>query len=238
MSQTSTRLIKAGLAAIHYSGVARALGPAARGMGALLMLHHVRPKSAEDFAPNRILEITPEFLETAIIEVRRAGFDIVSMDEAHARMSGAVKADRPFVCFTFDDGYRDNRDYALPVMHKHNAPFTVYVASAFADGKGFLWWLVLERVVAARKFLSIEINGRSETFRCTSAREKTAAFDRIYWWLRGLPENETRAIVAQLADDLGSVHAPHERRGHRGLSGRAPRGRDRQPAARRSPPKT
>ncbi len=203
MSQISTRLIKTTLAAIHYSGVGRALAPAARGVGALLMLHHVRPRSADGFASNRILEITPEFLETTIIEVRKAGFDIVSMDEAHARMTGAVKAARPFVCFTFDDGYRDNRDHALPIMRKHNAPFTVYVASEFADGEGFLWWIVLERVVAKRQFLSVQIAGVTEAFRCTSDREKAAAFDRIYWGLRALPENETRAIVAQLADESG-----------------------------------
>lgn len=203
MIKSATPLLKASLAAIHYSGIGTALSGAARGAGALLMLHHVRPRAPEGFAPNRILEITPEFLETAIVEVRRAGFDTVSLDEAHARMTGAQKATRPFVCFTFDDGYRDNRDYAMPVLKRHNVPLTVYAAADFADGKGFLWWIVLERVVAQRQFISLDIGGTTETFRCTSVREKSAAFDRIYWRLRTMSELDARSIVARLADESG-----------------------------------
>ena len=55
---------------------------------------------------------------------------------------------RRFACFTFDDGYRDNRDFALPVMREFGAPLTVYVASDFAEGTGKLWWIALEKVIA------------------------------------------------------------------------------------------
>jgi peptidoglycan/xylan/chitin deacetylase (PgdA/CDA1 family) len=203
MSNTSATLIKAALATIHYTGAGRALGPLTGSRGAVLMLHHVRPQSERAFQPNRILEITPEFLETSIRIVREAGFDIVSLDEARARMSGEQNAGRPFVCFTFDDGYRDNRDHALPIMKRHRAPFAVYVASDFADGRGFLWWLVLEEVVAARTWINIALGRDMQMLRCASVNEKYATFDRVYWHLRSLPEREARAVVARLADESG-----------------------------------
>ena len=206
MSQTSTRILKAGLSALHYTGAARMLAPAARGLGAVFMLHHVTPEQPAGFAPNRLLQITPEFLETVIGEVGREGFDIVSLDEAHARAAGQTRAHRPFACFTFDDGYRDNRDHAYPILKRHGVPFTVYVASDFADGRGFLWWLVLEQVIACRKFISIGIEGRSAALRCVSDAEKTAAFERIYWWLRKLPEAIARTVVATLAEESGIDH--------------------------------
>lgn len=199
MSQTSTRLLKAGLSALHYSGAARMLAGSSRGMGAIFMLHHVRPEQPTGFAPTRLLEITPEFLETVIGEVRREGFDIISLDEAHARIAGKTPARRPFACFTFDDGYRDNRDHAYPVLKRHGVPFTIYVANDFADGQGFLWWLVLEQVIACRQSVSLDIDGRTQTFRCDSDAQKTATFERIYWWLRKLPESAARAVVAALA---------------------------------------
>jgi peptidoglycan/xylan/chitin deacetylase (PgdA/CDA1 family) len=36
---------------------------------------------------------------------------------------------RPLVCITFDDGYRDNYDYATPVLLKHRLPATFFVST-------------------------------------------------------------------------------------------------------------
>ena len=69
-------------------------------------------------------------------------------DEVHQRLV-AGNFSRRFACFTFDDGYRDNRDFALSVMREFEAPFTVYVASDFAQGTGRLWWVALEMAVAS-----------------------------------------------------------------------------------------
>ncbi len=203
MSKTSTRLLKSTLSVLHYSGAARLLAPATRGCGAVLMLHHVSRDEPAAFAPNRILTITPDFLEAVAIEIRRAGFDAVSMDEAKARLTGEVASNRPFVCFTFDDGYRDNRDHALPILKRHGVPMTIYATSDFAAQKGFLWWLVLERIVAKRQRLAVALGSGLETFRCGSAAEKTSAFERIYWWLRSLPEAQARGVVADLANESG-----------------------------------
>lgn len=209
MSQITTIAFKAGLAALQYSGAARLTRPYTGGAGAILMLHHVLPQKPAGFAPNRLLQITPDFLDNVICEVRRQGYDTVSLSEARARMTGEVKASRPFVSFTFDDGYRDNRDHALPVLKRHDVPLTVYVASDFADHRGFLWWAVLERVVARRQFIAAELGGRLETFRCTTDTGKQAAFCRIYWHLRRMRETEARGLVARLAAETGiDPHAP------------------------------
>ncbi len=209
MTQITTLAFKAGLAALQYSGAARLMRPFTGGAGAILMLHHVLPQKPAGFAPNQLLQITPDFLDSVIREVRRQGYDTVSLSEARARMTGEVKATRPFVSFTFDDGYRDNRDHALPVLKRHGVPMTVYVASDFADHRGFLWWTVLERVIARRQFIALELAGGLQTFRCTDDAGKQAAFDRIYRHLRRMRETEARALVARLAAETGiDPHAP------------------------------
>ena len=110
---------------------------------------------------------------------------------------------RPFACFTFDDGYRDNRDYALPIFKKYNVPFTIYVPSAFADGTGDLWWLTLEHAIARATEVRLIVDGERKVYRTVSTDEKELAFDHIYWWLRSLPERAARAIVAEVAAAAG-----------------------------------
>lgn len=197
MSRRSTKLLKAVLSTLHYTGADSVIAPFTRGIGAILMLHHVRPDRPDSFEPNRILKVTPDFLEQAIRQVRVSGFEIVSLDEAHFRLiEGQHK--KPFVCFTFDDGYRDNLEYAYPIFKRLNLPFTVYVPTDYADGRGDLWWLALEKVIVKAPALDVKIDGVTRRLRCGTPAEKDAAFHAIYWWLRSIDEGDARAFVRDL----------------------------------------
>lgn len=203
MTRPSTKLLKAILDLMHYSGASRLLAPITRGKGIIFTLHHVTPEAPEAFEPNRILKVTPAFLEGVVREVRRQGFEIVSLDEAHRRMAAPVPGEAPFAAFTFDDGYRDNMIHAWPVLKRLGVPFTIYVPTDFPDGNGFLWWLVLERVVRVAATLRVAMDGAARTLPCATLADKEATFDVLYWWLRGRPEREARAVVDGLARDAG-----------------------------------
>ena len=151
-------VIRAGLEALYFSGAHVLLRPIFSGVGAIFMLHHVRPGRTDGFQPNRHLEVTPEFLRATLSHLKSRDIDIVTMDEVHRRLANR-QFERRFACFTFDDGYRDNRDYALPVMREYAAPLTVYATSDFAEGTGRLWWVALEKVIA--KASSVERNPRA-----------------------------------------------------------------------------
>ena len=137
MTNWKTTAFKAGLDALYFSGAHHMLAPFARGTGVIFTLHHVREASGRRFSPNRILQVTPDFLDAVIERVRTHDIDIVSIDEAHRRLTTPGEHKR-FVVFTFDDGYRDNLEVAYPIMKKHDAPFAVYVTSGYVGG-GDLW---------------------------------------------------------------------------------------------------
>jgi peptidoglycan/xylan/chitin deacetylase (PgdA/CDA1 family) len=207
MSTWGAGLAKAALSAIHFTGVDNLAMPRMRGTGAVFMLHHVLPAMPLAFAPNKHLEVTPEFLERTIQLVLDRGYDVISLDDAAARLAEGT-FDRPFVCFTFDDGYRDTIDHAYPVFRRHGLPFAIYVVSDFADGRGDLWWLALELLLRQVDAIAIKLDGVVRHFPCQRPNGKTRAYNAIYRWLKRLPEPEAREIVA----DLCRVHGIDARR--------------------------
>ena len=80
MSRRTTKLLKAALSALHYSGADDLVAPYVGGDGVIMMLHHVTPDQPRDFEPNGILKVTPAFLESVIGEVRASGFEIIALD--------------------------------------------------------------------------------------------------------------------------------------------------------------
>jgi peptidoglycan/xylan/chitin deacetylase (PgdA/CDA1 family) len=191
-------VIRAGLEALYFSGAHYLLRPIFAGVGAIFMLHHVRPSREAEFQPNSHLEIEPEFLRTMLAHLRALDVDVVTMDEAHQRLCERNFA-RRFACFTLDDGYRDNRDFALPVMREFDAPMTVYVASDFAEGTGRLWWVALEKTVAKASSIEVPIGGVVTRLDSSTPTAKQAAFDRLHDWLRALPgEHDLQREISDL----------------------------------------
>lgn len=202
MSRKNTAFLKTALAALHATKAHRLTPSAASGLGAVFMLHNVGPETGHDFEPNSILRITPEFLEDVIGLVDDLGYEAIALDDVPARLTAGQDA-KPFVVFTFDDGYRDNRDYALPIMRKHNVPMAVYVPSDFADGTGDLWWLALENAIRQASKIDIEIAGEHFCLPTQTTAEKKQAFHQVYWALRKTSETDARAHVANLCEQAG-----------------------------------
>src|SRR4051812_50214678 len=86
------------------------------------------------------------------------GFDLIALEDVPERLRRR-SARKPFAVLTFDDGYRDNVDHALPILKRHGAPWTVFVTADFADGRGRLWWLELEEAGARLDRVVVLVGG-------------------------------------------------------------------------------
>jgi len=190
-------VIRAGLEALYFSGAHVLLRPILSGVGTVFTLHHVRPARDGDFQPNRHLEVTPDFLRAMLHHLKSHDIDIVTLDEVHHRLTNRKFA-RRFAALTFDDGYRDNRDFALPVLREFAAPFTVFVASDFAEGTGRLWWVALERAIAKAATIEVTIGGHAVRLDTSTTSGKQASFDRLHDWMRGLQEHDLRREIGAL----------------------------------------
>lgn len=191
-----------GFRAFQATRADRLLAPFTRGLGAILMFHHVRPQPAAGFAPNGLLEITPDFLDAVLGALKRKGFAIVDLDTALSRLLQG-QADEPFAALTFDDGYRDTAEHALPVLRRHAAPFTVYATTGFADRTARLWWCELEEAVRRMTAVPFGDDVNQIILPAETDAKKASAFQTLYRALRAGPEERLLAVIADLAQRSG-----------------------------------
>ena len=201
MAAGKQKVVAAGFAFFQATRLHRLFAPLTRGCGTILTLHHVRPWSDAAFAPNRLLEIEPTFLDAALGRIAALGYDFVTLDEALLRL--ARPDARPFVALTFDDGYRDNVEHALPILERHDAPFTLFVTTGFADRSARLWWVELEEALRILPTVRLVLDGATLRMPNATAAEKNAAFAALYWRLRGGPEERLLAAIADLLTQAG-----------------------------------
>ncbi|MGI8437854.1 MAG: polysaccharide deacetylase family protein [Chthoniobacterales bacterium] len=72
------------------------------------------------------------------------------------------------VVITFDDGYVDNFEHALPLLRDANLPATIYIATGYVGTEREFWWDDLARLVLGPvtlpEALRIEIDGGTRTW--------------------------------------------------------------------------
>jgi len=69
----------------------------------------------------------------------RRHFNLVSLDDVMAATRGERLLPHRSLLLTFDDGFADNLDYALPLLRKHNAPTVVFISSDLIGRAERLW---------------------------------------------------------------------------------------------------
>jgi peptidoglycan/xylan/chitin deacetylase (PgdA/CDA1 family) len=181
----------------YFSGLTLLKGRRSGGAGVILRFERVRPPRNARFQPLKSGEITPKFLDRTIKALKRWKFDIVSLDEVCQR-SVRLASPRRFVSLTFDGGYKDLIASAYPVLSQHGVPFTVYVPTAFPDGLGEAWWLVLEAAIARENRVSLVMDRKERHFDIASTPEKYQLYDFLSGWMRTLAPTDLSAAVKDL----------------------------------------
>ena len=110
----------------------------------VFIFHRVLPVPDPLFAD----EIDAHRFDTLLGWVRN-WFNVLPLDEAVRRLKDGSLPARA-AALTFDDGYSDNHDQALPILKRHGLPCTFFIATGFLDG-GRMWNdTIIESVRACR----------------------------------------------------------------------------------------
>jgi peptidoglycan/xylan/chitin deacetylase (PgdA/CDA1 family) len=125
----------------------------------VLMYHYISSPPEDADAVRRDLSVSPEVFGQHLAYLGDAGYTTVSMEDlVLALTTGAALPERP-VILTFDDGYRDAFEYALPLLQEYGDTGTFFLVTSLIDdgNPNYVTWDQVAEMSAAG--MSMESHG-------------------------------------------------------------------------------
>ena len=173
-----------------------------RACGQVLMLHRIGPKEPDRLPCLDELRVDVDRLQR-FVDAKRADYSFVTLDEVYERICHPTQQVRPFICFTLDDGYRDNLTEGLPFFEQNEIPFAVFLTTGFIHRHpAFNYPFLMERIVHDHDELSVD----GQKYICQTVEQKNAVFVQLKNKVLDLPyegfEPAFEALFANYASDV------------------------------------
>jgi peptidoglycan/xylan/chitin deacetylase (PgdA/CDA1 family) len=133
----------------------------------------------------------------------RNEFNVLPLSEACARLARGGLPARA-ACITFDDGYADNEQTALPILKRLGLPATFFVSTGFSDGGIMFNDGVIEAVRRAPAGTHDLSQLGLGSYSLDDSASRRAAIDALIGQLKYRPVGERSALVEQLAAAMRS----------------------------------
>ena len=116
----------------------------------VLMYHRILPKADARYdleEPGMV--VTPEVFAMHLREAKKL-FELVSLSDWLARASAGQPLPAKACAITFDDGWLDNYEFALPILQHHRVPATVFVVADKVGTPFRFWPNIVSELIAAK----------------------------------------------------------------------------------------
>lgn len=146
----------------------------------ILMYHYVSQPPPEADVYRKDLSVTPAQFESHVQALQDAGYQSIPLADLVSYLAtGQPELPAKGVVLTFDDGYVDNYDNALPVLQKYGFTATIFVITDFVDMQrpGYATWAQLAEMHAA----GLDIGSHSRDHADLSGRD----VDFLVWQALG-----------------------------------------------------
>jgi peptidoglycan/xylan/chitin deacetylase (PgdA/CDA1 family) len=173
---------------IHWMGLMPVFRRLFAGRAVIVMFHEIQ----RDFQHELMTGTSVDLFQHSLGWLQRQGWKIVSLDECLEALSrNDPKAPR-YAVITFDDGYRDVRSVALPLLEQNKTPFMIYVPTGAPTRDLKSWWLGLREIFRQADHVTIDPMGTK--FDCPDFLSKKAGLNMVTQWVH---EDYRRAALLE-----------------------------------------
>ena len=169
----------------------------------ILMFHRVVASKGENRIDNDGIEITEDYLDYLIRFYLKQGFSPLSINDLQTALNSKDK--KRYVVFTFDDGYYDNYEKALPIFEKYNIPFAVYIPTDLISRKQFAWWYFIEDIIRDHSHLTYAYEGLEKTTGIETKEQKAAFFMELRKMIQKDPAT-LASLIERYKPNMDSYH--------------------------------
>ncbi len=173
--------------------------------GQLAILYYHRVLAAPDpMMPDEVDEARFNWQ----MELLASCFNVLPLREAVARLRAGSLPARA-ACVTFDDGYADNCEIALPILRRWGLSATFFVSTGFLGG-GCMWNDAIFAAVRRARGPALDLRGLGfEAFPVNTDAERRRAATTLVRVLKYLPPHERERNVSRLLAEAG-LSAPRD----------------------------
>lgn len=114
----------------------------------ILVYHIVRPSYPGDDTAVRAIALTPETFDAELSHLQSAGYHIIGFRNLEAYFASSTPLPTKPVILSFDDGWRDQFQYAFPLLEKYHDKATFFIFTNAIGHRGFVTWSDLHTLVA------------------------------------------------------------------------------------------
>jgi len=102
---------------------------------AILGYHSILPKELNN---NTLMTVNLDKFEKQLKTLKKLGYKTMTLEEFDCWKNNKCKKPHKSVLITFDDGYKDNYEYAFKILKKYNMNAVVFVVGKYADGENYM----------------------------------------------------------------------------------------------------
>ena len=149
-------------------------------VGVTVLLYHrvIEPAAIGDLDPD-LVDATPQEFDRQMDYVRR-NFRSLGVDDVLAAYRAGRELPPDSVLVTFDDGYRDNHDHALPILLRHGVKALFFVTTGNVNDRRLFWWERIRVLVARSQRATARIEyPHLEDFDLSSPAAKARSVHRL-----------------------------------------------------------
>ena len=149
-----------------------------------------------------ISSASPEEFDRQMRFVKQ-NFDVMSFKDLKECLGQGSLPRRPLIV-TFDDGYRDNYQYAYPVLRRHNLSATICLTTGYIGLSEPFWWEKVAYWIKTCSGKQLSLGTQSmRTFPLNTDRRKVIRV--VQRMLKSADEIGHQQLMAQLLEQAGSL---------------------------------